>query len=211
MRRPLPADDQVNAVMTRVLAQAAETGRKPTVTAVERDLRIAHATFDRNYRHLIDGFRQRAHDQAAAAKQTRAIRSGKDPDQVMQRLRRENERGSSRSTPNPSASSHWTTSNSKRSSTPPPASPPCPPTRTNQARTAPAPSPTAVKPERAVTEGEHPTGANSWRLPAGCACPTSGPGVPAALHDMYGSMPRSRSAATARRRLRRTLPAGVTA
>jgi hypothetical protein len=77
--------------MRRPLAQAAETGRKPTVAAVERDLGIPHATFDRNYRHLIDGFRQRAHDQAAAAKQTRAIRSGKDPDQVMQRLRRENE------------------------------------------------------------------------------------------------------------------------
>jgi hypothetical protein len=55
MRRPLPADDQVNAVMTPVLAQAAETGRKPTVTAVERDLGIPHATFDRNYRDLIDG------------------------------------------------------------------------------------------------------------------------------------------------------------
>jgi hypothetical protein len=91
MRRPLPADDQVNAVMARVLAQAAETGRTATVTAAERALGIPHATFDRNYRHLIDEFRQRAHDQAATTKRTRAIRSGKDPDQVIQRLRRENE------------------------------------------------------------------------------------------------------------------------
>lgn len=91
MRRPLPADDQVNAVMARVLAQAAENGRKATVTAVERALGIPHATFDRNYRHLIDDFRQRAHDQSSTAKRTRAASSGKDPDQVIQRLRRENE------------------------------------------------------------------------------------------------------------------------
>lgn len=91
MRQPLPADDQVNAVMARVLSQATETGRKATVTAVERNLGIPHATFDRNYRHLIDDFRQRAHDQAATAKRTRATSSGQDPDQAIQRLRRENE------------------------------------------------------------------------------------------------------------------------
>ncbi len=77
--------------MTRVLALAAETGRKPTVTAVERALGIPHATFDRNYRHLIDEFRQRAHDQAATGKRTRAVSSGKDPEQVIRRLHRENE------------------------------------------------------------------------------------------------------------------------
>jgi hypothetical protein len=60
MRRDVPADDQVTVVMERVLAQAAENGRRATVTAVERALGIPHATFDRNYRHLIDGFRQRA-------------------------------------------------------------------------------------------------------------------------------------------------------
>lgn len=54
--------------MARVLAQAAEHGRKATVTAVER-----------------------AHDQAATAKRTRAASSGKDPDQAIQRLRRENQ------------------------------------------------------------------------------------------------------------------------
>lgn len=91
MTRPLPADDQVNAVMARILGQAAQTGRKATVTAVERALGIPHATFDRNYRHLINDFRQRAHDQAATAKQASAASSGKDPDQAIQRLRRENE------------------------------------------------------------------------------------------------------------------------
>jgi hypothetical protein len=91
MRRTLPADDQVEAAMARVLAQAAETGRKATVTAVERALGVPHATFDRNYRHLIDDFRRRAHDQASTVKQARAISGGKDPDQVIQRLRGENE------------------------------------------------------------------------------------------------------------------------
>ena len=56
--------------MARVLTEAAENGRKATVTAVERALGIPHATFDRNYRHLIDNFRQRARQQAAAASQT---------------------------------------------------------------------------------------------------------------------------------------------
>lgn len=93
MRRPLPDDDQVSAVMARVLAQAADNGSKATVTAVERALGIPHATFDRNYRHLIDDFRQGAGDQSAAAKRARADSSGKDPDSlsVIWRLRRENE------------------------------------------------------------------------------------------------------------------------
>jgi DnaJ-domain-containing protein 1 len=62
-----------------------------TVTAVERALGIPHATFDRNYRHLIDTFRQRAQQQAAAARPAGPVSAGNDPDQVMWRLRRENE------------------------------------------------------------------------------------------------------------------------
>ena len=91
MRRQLPSDDQVTVVMERVLAQAAQNGRRATVTAVERALRIPHATFDRNYRHLIDGFRQRAQQQAAAVRPAGPVNTGTDPDPVMQRLRRENE------------------------------------------------------------------------------------------------------------------------
>ena len=77
--------------MERVLAQAAENGRKATVTAVERVLGSPHATFDRNYRHLIDGFRQRAQQHATAVGQSGSVRAGNDPDQVMYRLRRVNE------------------------------------------------------------------------------------------------------------------------
>ncbi len=91
MRRHLPADDHVATVMKRVLTEASENGSRATVTAVERALGIPHATFDRNYRHLIDDFRQRAQQQAAAARQTGPVSAGTDPDQVMQRLRRENE------------------------------------------------------------------------------------------------------------------------
>ena len=91
MRRQLPADDQVTAVMDRVLAQAAQNGCRATVTAVERALGIPHATFDRNYRHLIDDFRQRAKQQATAARPAGPASTGNDPGHVMQRLRRENE------------------------------------------------------------------------------------------------------------------------
>jgi hypothetical protein len=91
MRRTLPADDQVSAVMARVVAQAAENGRRATVTAVERALGIPHATFDRNYRHLIEDFRQRAQQQATAARTAEPVSTCNDPGQVVQRLRRENE------------------------------------------------------------------------------------------------------------------------
>lgn len=91
MRRDLPADDQVTVVMERVLAQAAQDGRRATVTAVEKVLGIPHATFDRNYRHLIEDFRQRAQRQAAAAGPVGPVSTDNDPGQVIQRLRRENE------------------------------------------------------------------------------------------------------------------------
>ncbi len=91
MRRHLPADDEVTAAMARVLAKAAEDGRKATVTAVERALGIPHATFDRNYRHLIDGFRRQAREQAATARPAGPDNAGTNPEQVIRRLRRENE------------------------------------------------------------------------------------------------------------------------
>jgi hypothetical protein len=77
--------------MERVLAEAAGNGRRATVSAVERALGIPHATFDRNYRHLIEDFRQRAQQQATAARPAGLVSTGTDPGQAMQRLRRENE------------------------------------------------------------------------------------------------------------------------
>lgn len=89
MRRDLSADDQVTVAMERVLAQAAQNGRRATVTAVEKALGIPHATFDRNYRHLIEDFRQRAQQQATA-RLARPVSTRNDPGQVLRGLRREN-------------------------------------------------------------------------------------------------------------------------
>lgn len=61
------------------------------MTAVERALGIPHATLDRNYRHLIVDFRQRAQQQTGTARPAGPVSAGNDPDAVMQRLRRENE------------------------------------------------------------------------------------------------------------------------
>jgi hypothetical protein len=90
MRRQLPADDQGTIVMERVLAQAADDGRRATVTAVKKTLGIPHAAFDRNYRHLINDFRQRARQQATA-RSAAPVSAGNDSEQVIRRLRRENE------------------------------------------------------------------------------------------------------------------------
>jgi hypothetical protein len=60
MSRPLPSDDQVRQAMTLVLTQARDTGRRPTITAVERQLRIAHPTFYRNFPDLITWFKRQA-------------------------------------------------------------------------------------------------------------------------------------------------------
>lgn len=47
MKRALPDADAVKAAIDTVLEEAAISGRRPTVTAVERRLGIPHATFQR--------------------------------------------------------------------------------------------------------------------------------------------------------------------
>ncbi|MEU5046303.1 hypothetical protein [Streptomyces griseorubiginosus] len=54
MKRALPDTDTVKAAIDTVLDEAASSGRRPTVTAVEQHLGIPHATFHRHYAHLID-------------------------------------------------------------------------------------------------------------------------------------------------------------
>jgi predicted Zn-dependent peptidase len=76
--------------MDRVLADAARDGRRATVTTVERALDIPHATFDRNYRHLIDQFQRQARQQQATDKPEPG-RAATDTDKTITRLRRENE------------------------------------------------------------------------------------------------------------------------
>jgi AcrR family transcriptional regulator len=58
MRHPLPTSDQVRQAMDEVLQDAAATGQRPTVRAVERHLGISHPTFYRNYRDLISEYFQ---------------------------------------------------------------------------------------------------------------------------------------------------------
>ena len=62
--------------MECVLAEAAENGRKATVTAAERALSIPHATFDRNYRHLIDDFRHQACNRSLPCEPCQIARQG---------------------------------------------------------------------------------------------------------------------------------------
>lgn len=89
--RDLPTDDdEVRLAMRLVLRESAETGRRPTITAVERRLGITHATFYRNYADLIGWFKQQLQDQQAAGpRDTGAER--RDPATEIVRLRRENE------------------------------------------------------------------------------------------------------------------------
>ncbi|MFH9969339.1 hypothetical protein ACH4PR_50260 [Streptomyces mirabilis] len=54
VNRALPDADTVKAAIDSVLEHAAATGRRPTVTTVERRLGIPHATFHRPYSDLID-------------------------------------------------------------------------------------------------------------------------------------------------------------
>lgn len=88
--RQLPTDDEVRLAMDLVLRESAETGRRPTITAVEHRLDIAHPTFYRNYPELIDWFKQRLQDQKAA-RQGKTDTARRDPAAEMARLRRENE------------------------------------------------------------------------------------------------------------------------
>jgi hypothetical protein len=56
--RLLPTDDEVRQAMTLALTQARAAGRRPTITAVERQLGITHPTFYRNFPDLIAWFKQ---------------------------------------------------------------------------------------------------------------------------------------------------------
>ncbi|MFC5667639.1 hypothetical protein ACFP3U_32310 [Kitasatospora misakiensis] len=84
----LPTDTEVQAVMDAVLADAARTGRAPTVAEVERRLGIRHATFYRHYRPLIiEYFRPKTQPISTPAKPATAeANDGK----AVTRLRQEN-------------------------------------------------------------------------------------------------------------------------
>jgi hypothetical protein len=88
--RQLPTTEQVRLAMDLVLREAAKTGHRPTITAVERRLDIAHPTFYRNFSELIDWFKQQVRD-LKPARQDAPAATRTDPNAQMARLRRENE------------------------------------------------------------------------------------------------------------------------
>jgi len=64
MRRSLPTADQVLQAMDAVLHDAAASGQRATVAAVERRLGISHPTF---YRHYRDQITEYFHPRATSA------------------------------------------------------------------------------------------------------------------------------------------------
>lgn len=89
MKRPLPTAETVRTAMDTVLAEATAHGRCPTISAVERHLGIAHATFYRHYQDLItDYFQPRA--RTASEHSSPATGAPENAEATVQRLRREN-------------------------------------------------------------------------------------------------------------------------
>ncbi len=90
MTQPTLTEDEVRTAMSIVLREAQETGRRPTVSAVERRLGVKHATFYRNFFHLIDWFKEQVttRDQIADAKPDDGRH--KTPSDVISNLRQEN-------------------------------------------------------------------------------------------------------------------------
>ena len=87
MNRPLPTEEQVRSAMTAELAESEANGRRTTVTNVEKQLGVTHATFYRNYPDLIEWFKA----QLAARRQERVTEKDTTKrEDDLARLRREN-------------------------------------------------------------------------------------------------------------------------
>ncbi|MFD3883992.1 hypothetical protein [Streptomyces microflavus] len=90
MTQPTLTEDEVRTAMSIALREAQEAGRRPTVSEVERRLGVKHATFYRNFSHLIDWFKEQVttRDQIADAEPDAGRR--KSPKDVITDLRQEN-------------------------------------------------------------------------------------------------------------------------
>jgi hypothetical protein len=90
VKRALPDADTVKAAIDTVLEEAFASGRRPTVTAIERRLGIPHATFHRHYADLIDThFRPRI-PVARAETHTDGPEADDTKKENLRRLRKEN-------------------------------------------------------------------------------------------------------------------------
>ncbi|MFI2208172.1 hypothetical protein [Streptomyces sp. NPDC020141] len=87
MNRPLPADEQVRTAMETELNESQALGRRATVSSVEKQLGITHATFYRNYPDQIQWFKSQLDARRQAG--TTAKDTTKREDDLA-RLRREN-------------------------------------------------------------------------------------------------------------------------
>ncbi|NEA58315.1 hypothetical protein G3I60_30215 [Streptomyces sp. SID13666] len=88
MKRPVPTADTVRAAMDTVLSEAAASGTRPTIAAVERRLGLTHATFYRHFQHLVtDYFQPRIADRAATTDVSAPAGGSADN---LRRLRQEN-------------------------------------------------------------------------------------------------------------------------
>ncbi|WP_405844546.1 hypothetical protein [Streptomyces sp. NBC_01518] len=90
MTRPTLTDDEVKLAMVLVLREGQETGRHPTITAVERRLDVRHATFYRNFPHLISWFKEQAGTTRNTPRPEQDPRKTKTPKDIITDLRREN-------------------------------------------------------------------------------------------------------------------------
>ncbi|MFI1852902.1 hypothetical protein [Streptomyces sp. NPDC020480] len=90
MIRPTLTNDEVQLAMKLVLREAQETGRRATITAVERRLDIKHATFYRNFPHLIAWFQEQADDQRNIPKPGQDTKPKNTAEDTSAALRREN-------------------------------------------------------------------------------------------------------------------------
>ena len=91
MTSQLPNDDEVRAAMATVLKESEEAGRHPRISAVEKRLGIPHATFYRNYPHLIEEFK--LHTAERRKSTVVAVDLPPTPAETIARLRREKEDG----------------------------------------------------------------------------------------------------------------------
>jgi len=87
--RTLPTDDEVRDAMHLVLREAADAGRRPTITAVERRLGITHPTFYRTFPQMIEWFKRQATGKEHAPAPAAPART--DPETQAANLRHENE------------------------------------------------------------------------------------------------------------------------
>ncbi|MFC6061461.1 hypothetical protein [Streptomyces ochraceiscleroticus] len=87
MNRPLPTEEQVRSAMTAELAESEASDRRATVTNVEKQLGVTHATFYRNYSDLIEWFKAQLVARRQEAVTEKAASKREDD---LARLRREN-------------------------------------------------------------------------------------------------------------------------